>query len=267
MIVSGIQFDIAWEDPARNLERAGALLEEAAAAGTRLAVLPEMFATGFSMAPERVVPHAREILAWAAGRARATGMWILSGVAVTEAAGPMNAAVLHDPEGTERIRYHKIHPFSLAGEHLHYRGGDVLPSCEVEGIRVTPLVCYDLRFPEPFRAAAADTDLFAVIANWPERRGEAWRTLLAARATENQAFVLGVNRIGEAEGIAHSGDSALRDPWGACVFSLAGTEGLVSGEVRAEDVAAARERFGFLADRRPDVYRKLERNRPGGETA
>ena len=123
--------------------------------------------------------------------------------------------------GLEVLRYHKIHPFSYAGEHEHYAGGEALLSAEVEGVRVTPVICYDLRFPELFRAAADRTDLFVVIANWPEKRAHAWRTLLLARAIENLAFVLGVNRVGTGGGEPHSGDSALVDPYGRLVAGAA----------------------------------------------
>ena len=129
---------------------------------------------------------------------------------------------------------------------------------EIEGLRVTPLICYDLRFPELFRTAALRTDLFVVIANWPERRAHAWRTLLAARAIDCQAYVLGVNRVGEGDGHPYRGDSTLLDPWGAVVDTLPKDQGVVSGDVDAAVVAKARERFSFLSDRRPEVYRKID---------
>jgi predicted amidohydrolase len=123
---------------------------------------------------------------------------------------------------------------------------------------VTPLICYDLRFPELFRVAALDTDLFVVIANWPSRRAHAWRTLLAARAIDGQAWLLGVNRVGEAEGHPHRGDTSLLDPWGEVVATLAEEPGVVIGEVDATVAREARRRFRFLDDRRPDLYRRLE---------
>jgi predicted amidohydrolase len=171
---------------------------------------------------------------------------------------PANACGIFSPEGAEVLHYRKIHPFSLVDEAEHYEAGDTVETIDVEGIRVTPLICYDLRFPELFRAAAAATDLFVVIANWPTRRARAWRALLAARAIDDQAWVLGVNRVGEAEGHPHRGDTSLLDPWGEVVATLADEPGVVLHEVDAEVVRRAREHFGFLRDRRPDLYRRLE---------
>jgi len=257
--IAALQLDIAWEDPPANLRRADALAGRAAAAGARLAVLPEMFNTGFSMAAERVAPHAQAAREGLADIAVRRGLWLLGGYAEPGEGGgrPRNACSLVAPDGREVLRYHKIHPFSLAGEHHHYDGGTALPTADVDGVRVTPLICYDLRFPEPFRAAAERTDLFVVIANWPEPRREAWRTLLRARAIENQAFVLGVNRAGQGDGLAYAGDSALVGPLGATLGELGPGEGVLLGAVDAAAVAEARARFAFLADRRPGVYEGL----------
>lgn len=257
MIVAALQIDTAWEDPPENLRRADELAERAAGAGARLVALPEMFATGFSMAADRVAAHADEIRDGLAEIAMRHGVWAIGGYAEPGEPRPRNACSLIDPTGVERLRYHKIHPFSLAGEHEHYTGGDALPTADVEGLRITPLICYDLRFPEPFRAAAERTDLFVVIANWPTARREAWRTLLRARAIENQAFALGVNRVGEGDGLVYSGDSALIDPYGETLADAAERPGILVGEASAEAVAEARARFGFLADRRAGVYEGL----------
>jgi predicted amidohydrolase len=160
------------------------------------------------------------------------------------------------------VHYRKIHPFSLAGEHEHYGAGRELITVDVEGVRVTPTICYDLRFPELYRAAATGTDLFAVVANWPDRRSHAWRTLLAARAIDCQAWLIGVNRVGEdGNAVAHRGDSTILDPMGEVMATLAWEEGLVTGDVDRERVRELRQRLPFLADRRPDVYRALEEDR------
>lgn len=272
LTVAGVEMDIAWEDPAANLDRADGAAAAAKAAGASLLVLPEMFATGFSMAAERIAPWGGEIRLGLAEIARRNGLWVLGGYAEPGPGRPRNAASLIDPRGDEALRYHKIHPFTFGGEDAHYDGGDALPTADVDGVRVTPLICYDLRFPEPFRAAADRTDLFVVIASWPAARAAHWSALLAARAIENQAYVLGVNRVGEGGGLAYGGGSVLHDPWGAAVASAgggfgegaaigdaanAGIGGLVVGAVDAAVVADARARFSALADRRPDVYAGL----------
>ena len=258
MIVAGLQLDIAWEDPAENFRRTEPLVGEAVDRGARVLALPELFATGFSMRSEAMAAHAAEVRTFLSGIAARCGVWVIGGYAEPGVERPANACGVFAPDGEEALHYRKIHPFSLAGEPEHYEAGGDLHTLEIEGLRVTLLICYDLRFPELFRAAATATDLYVVIANWPARRAHAWRTLLAARAIDDQAWVLGVNRVGEAEGHPHRGDTSLLDPWGEVVATLADVPGVVAGEVDAKVVSDARERFSFLEDRRPEVYRRLE---------
>ncbi len=258
MIVAGLQLDLGWESPQQSLARAAALAGRAAAAGARLLVLPEMFATGFTMSTALAAAAAAPSRAAMAEIARRHRVWVAGGLVLEGRERARNAGLLLDPDGQERLRYDKAHPFSLAGEDRHYEAGDGLATTEVEGVRVALLVCYDLRFPELFRAVADRVDLFVVLANWPERRGHAWRTLLAARALDAQAYVLGVNRVGAGGGESYRGDSSLVDPYGVAVAAAAVAETVVVGEVRADEVGRCRERFGFLADRRPALYRRLE---------
>jgi len=258
MIVAGIQMDIVWEDPAENTGRAGEWIVRAVGAGSRFIVLPEMFTTGFTMDAERAVESVGATRTFLSELAKGAGIHLLGGYAEPAEGRPRNACSIFGPTGEEILHYQKIHPFTLAGEDEHYDGGGTLSTTTVEGVRVTPLICYDLRFPEPFRIAAEGTDLFVVIANWPAKRSHAWRTLLMARAVENQCYVLGVNRVGEGGGQPHSGDSMLIDPFGNPVATASREETIVIGEVDPERVADARKHFSFLADRRPDVYRNLD---------
>lgn len=253
MRVAGIQMDIAWEDPAANFETVRA----ADTGDARLVVLPEMFATGFTMNATKVAPLADSVREFLSERAKETGAYVLGGYAEEGSQRPRNACSIYDRSGAEILHYQKIHPFTLAGEEEHYDGGESLTTVTIEGVRVTPVICYDLRFPELFRIAAERTDLFVVIANWPAKRSHPWRTLLMARAAENQAYVLGVNRVGIGGGEPHSGDSLLVDPFGNPIDSASGEPAVVTGEVDPAKVADAREHFSFLADRRPDVYEKL----------
>ncbi len=260
MKVAGLQMDIAWEDPAENFLRAGALAHRAARAGARLIVLPEMFATGFTMNAAGAAEHAGPTREFLAALARDLGVHVAGGFVEPGEDLPLNTCALFGPDGAEVGKYHKIHPFTLAGEDKHYQAGERLVTVPIENLRVTPVICYDLRFPELFRAAAEDTDLFLVIANWPERRSDAWRTLLRARAMENQAFVLGVNRVGEGGGQPHRGDTVLLDPFGRVIDKASMDPAVVCGEIDPAAVKEARAHFGFLADRRPELYR-----RPGDE--
>ena len=247
--------DIAWEDPAENFRRAEAQAKVAVDDGARLVVLPEMFATGFSMNAELVSGFAEETRGFLSDLAARLAAFVLAGYAEPGDPRPANVASIFDPSGREILKYRKIHPFSLAGENEHFLGGESVETVEVEGVRVTPFICYDLRFPEPFRAAALNTDLFCVIANWPRSRRQHWSTLLRARAIENQVYVLGVNRTGIGSGLDYTGDSVLLDPMGEELSAVEpGSAECFAGEVNAKEVARIREEFGFLRDRRPEVY-------------
>ncbi len=259
LIVAGVQQDIEWENPDSNFRSAGTMIGQAVDRGARLVVLPEMFATGFSMASDLLVGHADAIREFVRTQAVRHGVWLIAGLAAEDGGTAFNEASLVAPDGVERLIYRKIHPFSLAGEHEHYGAGEDVITATVDGVRVTPLICYDLRFTELFRSSATATDLFVVIANWPDRRSHAWRVLLQARAIDCQAWVLGVNRVGnDGNGVPHRGDTALIDPMGKVVKGLAWEEGVVVGTVDSDRVSDVRERYPFLADRRSEVYRRLE---------
>jgi len=149
-----LQMDIAWEDVPENHRRAAKMLAEAASGGARLAVLPEMFNTGFSMDSRRIAqPPGGPSETFLREQAAAHDIWILASVPEAGEPSPRNMALLVSPRGSV-VRYAKIHPFSYAGEHEHYAAGERVVTADVEGLRVTPFVCYDLRFPEPFRLAA-----------------------------------------------------------------------------------------------------------------
>jgi predicted amidohydrolase len=194
--------------------------------------------------------HAEETRGWLAEQAMRLQIHLIGGYAEAGEPRPKNALSLMGPEGRELLHYQKVHPFSLAGEDQHFSGGSEVATATVGGVRVTPVICYDLRFPELFRSAVDRTDLFVVIANWPEKRRHAWSTLLMARALENQCFVLGVNRVGEAGGEPHGGDSALIDPFGIARATVSHDAAVVAGEVDATEVAHVRAKFPFLNDRR-----------------
>jgi predicted amidohydrolase len=256
MKVALLQLDIAWEDVPANHARASLLLGQAASLGARLAILPEMFATGYSMDGSRIAQReGGRTESFLRERSAALGLHVLAGVAEASEPLPVNRALLVSPDGGVR-RYTKIHPFSFAGEEKVMGSGQEVVTWDVEGLRVTPLVCYDLRFPEPFRLAAEETDLYAVIANWPERRRHHWSLLLRARAVENLAYVAGVNRVGEGDGLRYVGDSALVGPWGETILSATEQETVLVADVSPGTVAEARRKFPVLVDRRPDSYRR-----------
>ena len=268
MRVALIQFDIAWEDVAENHRRVAAHLEQAAQAGAKLAILPEMFPTGFSMDAARIAQKpggATET--FLREQAAARSMWLIG--SLPEVAGdgggppaaarpetaPRNTALVVAPDGGV-VRYSKIHPFTYAGEHRHYAAGDRVVTVAIDDVRVTPFICYDLRFPEPFRFAANETDVFVVVANWPDARREHWRTLLRARAIESLAYVAGVNRVGDGGRLHYAGDSALVDPWGETLAEGDDADRVLVGDVDPAKVAEARAKFPVLGDVRPAAYRR-----------
>ena len=253
MRVAAIQSDIVWEDPQANFERLRPWIAAAAAAGARLVVLPEMFACGFSMATEHVReppdgPSARFL----EEQAKAHGLWICGSMPESPegAPKPFNALVLASPAGKVLHRYHKIHPFSFAREHEHYATGEGHVTVDVEGLRCSLFICYDLRFADEFWGRADATDAYIVVANWPERRRRHWTTLLQARAIENQAYVVGVNRVGHGSGLDYSGDSRIIDPWGEILAAGAGGETMLLADLSPDAVRDAREKFPVLKDRR-----------------
>lgn len=260
MRVAALQHDICYEDAGATRARLAPLIAQAAAAGAELIVLAEMFATGFSMHPERIAEdEGGPTEAFLLDNARAHGAHLIASIAQRGDDGAYrNNAVVAAPDGTVR-RYSKIHPFSYAGEHEHYEAGSDHLTVGIGGLRVSVFVCYDLRFADEFWAVAPDTDLYVVPANWPRTRRDHWRALLRARAIENQAYVVGVNRVGRAPGegreLDYAGDCAILDPMGAALAEASEVETILMADVTAARVRDVRARFPFLADRRQVVQR------------
>ena len=218
-----------------------------------LVVLPEMFDVGFSMDGAKTdpgEPSASE--AFCRQLAMERKVVVLAGVVARADKGRLaNEAVAFAPNGSELTRYRKMRPFTAAGEHLSYIAGSRHAIFEWAGCRIAPFVCYDLRFPELFRPAAHDgAELIVVIANWPQKRSEHWVRLLQARAIENQAFVLGVNRCGRDPQFAYDGRSSFFDPQGVEIFQADAQEQVLTAEFDHAVAVAWREQFPALRDMR-----------------
>lgn len=252
MRIAAVQHDIVWEDREANFERLAPQVARAAGAGAELVLLSETFSTGFSMTPGIGEPEGGPSAQFLAGQADEHGVWV-GGTCPEVAHGeklPYNSFVLAGPDGTVH-RYRKLHPFTHAGEHERFRAGEAPVTVEVGGLRITPFICYDLRFADVFWTAAPGTDVYLVPANWPSPRRLHWQTLLQARAIENQAYVVGCNRVGTAgDGTAHAGDSRIVSPMGELLATAAGVETIVLADVDPAEVAATRDRLKFLPDRR-----------------
>jgi predicted amidohydrolase len=252
MRIAAVQHDIVWEDREANFERLAPQVARAAGAGAELVLLSETFSTGFSMAPGIGEPEGGPSAQFLAEQAAEHGVWVGGTCPEVEPGEelPYNSFVLAGPDGTTH-RYRKLHPFTHAGEHERFRAGEEPVTVEVGGLRITPFICYDLRFADVFWKAAVDTDVYLVPANWPSPRRLHWQTLLQARAIENQAYVVGCNRVGTAgDGTEHVGDSRIVSPMGELLATAAGVETIVLADVDPAEVAATRQRLKFLPDRR-----------------
>jgi omega-amidase len=256
MRVAAIQHDIAWCDREANFAHLAPLIAGAAGAGARLILLSETFSTGFATDRDDLgEPEGGPSSQFLAEQARLHDAWVggscpeIDADAPADDQRPHNTLVLAAPDGTQH-RYRKIHPFTYGGETKHFRAGDQFVTVEVVGLRVTLFVCYDLRFADEFWQLADATDVYLVPANWPEARRLPWMALLQARAIENQAYVIGCNRVGTGNGIPYSGDSRIIDPLGEVLAGAAQTESILLADITAERVAEVRDRFRFLQDRR-----------------
>jgi predicted amidohydrolase len=255
MRVAAVQHDIVWEDRDATLARLEPKLADAAREGARLIVLPETFAVGFSMDTGKTgEPVDGPTAAWMGDQARRLGAWVAGSVPERRAGDelPQNVLVLAGPEG-QRHRYAKRNLFRYGGEHECFVPGDAPVTVDIDGVRCTPAVCYDLRFGDQMWEQARGTDCYLVVANWPKQRQHHFRALLLARAVENQAFVVGVNRVGTAgDGVEHVGGSCIIGPRGeyaADAEPLGDAETTLVAEVDPAEVARVRAKYPFLDDR------------------
>jgi omega-amidase len=252
--IAAVQHDIVWNDRQANFDRLAPRIAEAAACGAELVVLTETFSTGFVVDDADLgEPEGGPSAQFLAAQAAEHGVWV-GGSCPEIPAGdgdrrPYNTFVCAGPDGATH-RYRKIHTFTYGGEQKHVRAGDELVTFTIGDVRVTPLICYDLRFADEFWQRAIGTDVYIVPANWPAPRRHHWQVLLQARAIENLAYVVGCNRVGSGGGLEYAGDSRVIDPAGELLATAAGDETMLLATIDPERVAAVRGRFGFLDDRR-----------------
>ena len=218
-----------------------------------LIILPEMFDTGFSMQLDATAQtDTRESESFLREIARKHNAAVLAGVVGPQSGGQAtNEAVAFAPDGTELVRYQKMQPFTPSGEDTKYGFGSGHQIFDWCGVKIAPFVCYDLRFPEVFRPAAiAGAELIVVMACWPEVRSEHWVRLLQARAIENQAFTVGVNRCGSDPTLTYDGRSTAFDPLGVSLFEANANEQVCATVIDVEDARKWREQFPALRDAR-----------------
>jgi predicted amidohydrolase len=249
--VSLIQSNLHWENKQANLS----MFEEKIMAikdSSHLVVLPEMFSTGFSMKPAALAEKMDGPTVEWMKRIAATQKIILTGsVIIEENNHYYNRLLWVLPNGVIGS-YDKRHRFAFAGEDQFYTAGSKRLITSVNGWKINTQVCYDLRFPVWARQASEaepEYDVLLYVANWPARRSHAWKSLLIARAIENQCYVIGVNRVGnDGNDIEHSGDSMLIDPLGEVLYTSSNMESIFNHELSKEKLTEIRTRFPFWKD-------------------
>jgi len=245
MKVTTIQQNIVWASPSENIAHLDALL--GTLPGTDLIVLPEMFSTGFVTQPQDVAERDGSSLEWMKNTAAERNCAVAGSVAVCAQGRYHNRFYFVKPDA-EVIYYDKHHLFSCGGEDKLFTAGNSRVTVEFRGVRFLLLVCYDLRFPVWSRCRG-DYDAILYTASWPIPRIGVWRTLLRARAIENQCYVAGVNRMGNDPYCEYCGGTAIIDPYGATLAECADyTEEAVTAEVDAALVRAFREKFPACRD-------------------
>jgi len=255
MRIIGCQYEIIWQDKAANQEQVRSLLGAAASPAGAWVVLPEMFDTGFSLDVDAVAEDARCLSqTFLAELAQEFQVFVLGGIVKRSPAGrARNEAVIYSPQGEELARYGKLHPFSIGGEADHIEAGGEIVTVDLHEFMAAPFICYDLRFPEIFRIARQrGAELLVVIANWPVARSHHWHTLLCARAIENQAYVVGINRCGSDPNYEYGGDSMIVDPRGQTLASADENTALITADLDLQALLDYREQFPIYKDSRPE---------------
>ncbi|PSL35802.1 amidohydrolase [Chitinophaga ginsengisoli] len=252
--VTLIQTNLHWENIEDNLrmfdEKINAIQER-----TEIVVLPEMFSTGFSMAPERLAQTMDgSAVQWMKKKAAEKNIILTGSLIIEENGNYWNRLLWMQPNGVYGT-YDKRHLFGFGGEHEHYQPGDKRLIAQVKGWKICLTVCYDLRFPVWSRNAILPEtgepayDVLINVANWPERRSTPWKTLIHARAIENQCYAIGVNRVGnDGNNIYHSGDSSLIDPLGEILYRKSHDEDIFTTTLERSRLDEVRKNFPFLKD-------------------
>lgn len=246
--ISCIQADLAWENIDQNLAKFSQLLYQVPL-DSEMVILPEMFTTGFSMNSANLAePMDGKTFNWLKTEAKKHKKIILGSAIIQDENKYYNRCITMFPDG-KFYTYDKGHLFRMEKEHEDFTKGDSKTIFEHKDWRINTMICYDLRFPIWSRNIG-DYDLLIYIASWPESRREVWNTLLKARAIENQAYVVGVNRIGkDGEGISYSGDTVIIDPKGQIIEKAQDyKEEIISAELSLNELNAFREKFPVFLD-------------------
>jgi omega-amidase len=256
--VALIQMEIALGRPDENRTCAAALVREAAQ-GADLVMLPEMWTTGYAL--KRLSGNLADrdgepTASFLAELARECGIYLVGSAADERDGHVYNSATVYGPDGSRLAEYAKVHLVPMMEEDIYLTPGDRLAMADLGGVQAGLAICYDLRFPELFRTLAlGGAQLMLIPAEWPLQRLHHWRTLVVARAIENQCFVLACNRVGSDGANQFPGHSMVVDPWGNILAEGGEGEETVRATLDLSAVADARFRVPVFRDRRPDLYR------------
>lgn len=267
MRFAAIQHDITWEDKPANHRTVERMLVEANVPAGAFVVLPELGDTGFSFNLDRIVDD--QSLAWGRQAARRFGICLQVGHAQRGPDGRgRNAATVITPDGAILATYHKVHPFSYSREIDFYAGGDHIDLIDVGGVTICPMICYDLRFPELWRLAAREgAEVFTIGASWPTGRQQHWRALLIARAIENQAYVVAVNRVGSDPNLTYTGGSIIVSPKGEVLTEGGAEASVLTAELDLAALRAWRRDFPALQDIRQGALGSFQVRRSAARMA
>jgi omega-amidase len=249
MRISLLQYSPEWENKTVNKKKLLSMLKKKSELGEIL-VFPEMTLTGFTMNTSVMAENLKgDTITFFSGLAKRFQTNVFAGFIERDGRNYFNSLVHLNPDGKLKTKYRKIHPFSYSTENIYYKGGELPTIAIVSGIKIGLSICYDLRFPELFRLyVKKKVDLLINIANWPDTRIDHWRTLLKARAIENQCYVAGVNRVGNDTNLHYMGFTSLFDPMGREVVSNKDKELILTAEINKNYVQEVREKLPFLND-------------------
>jgi len=256
--VAAAQMDVRLGDLDANLERARRLIADAREQGAELVLLPELWSTGYDLehAPAHAARNQSVVLPALASLAERHGIHIAGSLLLGDGLGRVrNTAVVHGPDGAVIGEYAKIHLFALMAENRYLAAGDAAPTFSLPGCTAASAICYDLRFPELFRSYALEGARVVLLpAEGPAVRVAHWRTLVCARAIENQFFVVACNRAGTSGSTTFAGHSIIVDPWGKVLAEAGDGESLLVETLELGRVDEARSQIDILGDRRADLY-------------
>ena len=266
LTITTLQTNLAWENKNANLQLLGKKIN-GLQEKTEIVVLPEMFSTGFSMQPKLFAETMDgETVQWMKEISSSNKIILTGSLIIEENEQFYNRLIWMLPNG-EFGYYDKRHLFGLAQEDKYYTAGNKRLIASVKGWKINLQICYDLRFPVWARNrkmpieksmekespispdARPEFDVLLYVANWPERRSHAWKTLLCARAIENQCYVIGVNRVGvDGNNVSHSGNSLVIDPLGEVLYHMADEEDIFTITLQKEWLNDVRKKFPFWKD-------------------